>query len=192
RAPLSLPRITDTMMVYEPVHLMQVAEVLQIPIGLLRDINPQYRQDIVPGTSKQGYAINIPQEQVTAFIDLQDTIFAHKDSIFFDPGKKVASPQRYTSSYRVDLPLDKYDKLVYKVKSGDNVGFIADWYDVRASDLRYWNNISRNLIRTDQKLVIYKPKGKSAGYREVNNMSFAEKQRFAGRAAPSAGTDPGD
>jgi len=188
RAPLSLPRVTDTMMVYEPVHLLQVAEVLQIPIGLLRDINPQYRQDIVPGTSKQSYAITIPQDQVTAFIDLQDSIFAYKDSVFFDPGKKVASPQRYTASSRVDLPADKYDKLSYKVKSGDNVGFIADWYDVRASDLRYWNNISRNLIRVGQNLVIYKPKGQSAKYRELDNMGFSEKQKFAGRSVSSGST----
>lgn len=192
RAPLSLPRVTDTMMVYEPVHLKQVAEVLQIPIGLLRDINPQYRVDIVPGTSKQGYAIAIPQEQVAAFIDLEDSIFAYKDSVFFDPGKSVATPQRYTASQRVDLPSDKYNKLNYKVKSGDNVGFIADWYDVRASDLRYWNNISRNLIRVGQKLVIYKPKGKSAKYKELDNMSFSEKQKFAGRSVSSGSTASAD
>ncbi|MBE9519471.1 MAG: LysM peptidoglycan-binding domain-containing protein [Bacteroidetes bacterium] len=192
RAPLSLPRVCDTMMVYEPVHLKQVAEVLQIPIGLLRDINPQYRVDIVPGTSKQGYAIAIPQEQVAAFIDLEDSIFAYKDSVFFDPGKSVATPQRYTASQRVDLPSDKYDKLNYKVKSGDNVGFIADWYDVRASDLRYWNNISRNLIRVGQKLVIYKPKGKSAKYKELDNMSFSEKQKFAGRSVSSGSTASAD
>jgi len=192
RAPLSLPRVTDTMMVYEPVHLKQVAEVLQIPIGLLRDINPQYRVDIVPGTSKQGYAIAIPQEQVAAFIDMKDSIFAYKDSVFFDPGKTVATPQRYTASQRVDLPSDKYDKLSYKVKSGDNVGFIADWYDVRASNLRYWNNISRNLIRVGQKLVIYKPKGKSARYRELDNMSFSEKQKFAGRDVSSGSTASSD
>ena len=191
RAPLSLPRISDTLMVFEPVHLKQVSEVLQIPITQLRDLNPQYRQDIVPGTTKQGYAITIPQEQVGTFIDLQDSIFAYKDSVYFDPDKKVASPQRYTSSYRVDLPPDKYDKLSYTVKSGDNVGFIADWYDVRASDLRYWNNIRRNLIRSGQKLVIYKPKGKSARYRDLDSMSFAEKQQFAGRAVPSAGQASG-
>jgi membrane-bound lytic murein transglycosylase D len=179
-------------MVFEPVHLKQVAEVLHIPIGQLRDINPQYRVDIVPGTAKQGYAIAIPQEQVAAFIDLQDTIFNYKDSVFFDPGKKVATPQRYTSSYSVDLPLDKYDKLSYKVKSGDNVGFIADWYDIRASDLRYWNNISRNLIRVGQKLVIYKPKGSSARYKELDNMSFSEKQKFAGRSVSSGGPDSGN
>jgi membrane-bound lytic murein transglycosylase D len=89
------------------------------------------------------------------------------------------------------MPLDKYDKLSYKVKSGDNVGFIADWYDVRASDLRYWNNISRNLIRVGQKLVIYKPKGSSARYKELDKMSFSEKQKFAGRSVSSGGTDSG-
>lgn len=188
RAPLSLPRVVDTIVVHEPVHLKQVAEVLDIPIGLLRDINPQYRQDIIPGTAKKGYAIAIPQDQVAAFIDLQDSIFAYKDSLFFDPGKMVATPQRYTASYSVDLPADKYDKLYYTVKSGDNVGYIADWYDVRASDLRYWNNISRNLIRVGQKMVIYKPKGKSAGYSNLDQMTFEEKQKFAGRAVMSGGT----
>ncbi len=186
KAPLELPRNTDTLMVHEPLHLKQVAEVLGIPVGELRDMNPQYRQDIIPATAKRGYSIRIPLEQTAAFIDMQDTIFAYKDSVFFDPGSLVASPLRYSRSYRVDLPANKYDKLYYTVKSGDNVGYIADWYDVRASDLRYWNNISRNLIRMGQKLVIYKPKGKSERYKKLNKMSFAEKQRFAGRPVSSS------
>jgi membrane-bound lytic murein transglycosylase D len=188
-APLTLPRVTDTIMVHEALHLKQVAEVLDIPVDLLRDINPQYRVDIVPGTADQGYAIKIPQEQVAAFIDLQDRIFAYKDSVFFDPGKLVATPQHSSSSYRVDLPADKYDKLNYTVKSGDNVGFIADWYDVRESDLRYWNNISRNLIRVGQKMVIYKPRGTSERYQSLNDMSFSEKQVFAGRTVSSPSTN---
>lgn len=180
-APLSLPRAVDTIMVHEPLHLAQVAAVLEIPIKQLRDMNPQYRADIIPGTVKKPYSVKIPMEYTASFIDLQDSIFAYKDSVYFDPAKKVASPQRYSASQRVDLPADKYDKLYYTVKSGDNVGYIADWYDVRASDLRYWNNISRNIIRAGQKLLIYKPKGKSAHYKEVNNMSFAQRQKFAGR-----------
>ncbi len=189
RAPFTMPRHTDTIMVYEPVHLQQVADVLGIPISQLRDMNPQYRQDIIPATAKRGYAVKIPVEQTAAFIDLQDSIFAYKDSVYFDKGKLVASPQRYTSSYKVDLPADKYDKLNYTIKSGDNVGFIADWYDVRASDLRYWNNISRNLIRTGQKLVIYKSKGTSARYKDLDNMSFREKQQFAGRTTSNVNPD---
>jgi len=190
KAPLQLPRYTDTIMVHEPVHLKQVAEVLNIPIAQLRDLNPQYREDVVPATAKRGYSIKIPLDQASAFIDLQDSIFAYKDSVFFDKGKLVASPQHYSAAYKVDLPPDKYDKLYYTVKSGDNVGFIADWYDVRASDLRYWNNINRNIIRSGQKLVVYKPKGKSARYKEVSNMSFEEKQKFAGRTVSTSSSTP--
>ncbi len=188
KAPLQLPMHTDTIMVHEPLHLKQVSGVLGIPIAELRDLNPQYRQDIVPGTPDRGYAVKIPIEQSAAFIDLQDSIFAFQDSLYFDQGKLVATPQHYTASYQVDMPADKYDKLIYTVRSGDNVGFIADWYDVRTSDLRYWNNISRNIIRSGQKLVIYKPKGQSARYRELDNMSFSEKQQFAGREIASAST----
>lgn len=187
KAPMSLPLVTDTLMVSESLHLKQVAEVLDIPVNQLRDINPQYRADIIPGTAKKPYALALPQSEVAAFMDLEDSIFDYKDSVFFDPGKKVATPSQYSATYRVDLPADKYDKLIYTVKSGDNVGYIADWYDVGASDLRYWNNISRNMIRTGQKLTIYKPKGRSAKYKNLDNMSFNEKQKFAGRApSPSS------
>ncbi len=188
-APLSLPRAVDTIMIHEPLHLAQVAAVLEIPVEQLRDMNPQYRADIIPGTVKTPYSVKIPMEYTASFIDFQDSIFVYKDSVYFDPAKKVASPQRYSASQRIDLPADKYDKLYYTVQSGDNVGYIADWYDVRASDLRYWNNISRDIIRGGQKLVIYKPKGKSAHYEGLNNMSFAQKQQFAGRQL-STGASP--
>jgi len=135
-------------------------------------------------------------EQTARFIDLQDSILAFRDSVYFDQEKLVATPLRVSSDYRVELPSDQYDKLIYTVKSGDNVGFIADWYDVRATDLRYWNNIRRNLIRSGQKLVVYKPKGSSSRYRDIDRMSFSEKQGFAGRdvavaPAGSGGTTGG-
>jgi membrane-bound lytic murein transglycosylase D len=190
RAPVELPLLTDTIRLYEPVHLKQISEVLDIPLGQLRDLNPQYRADVIPASPSHSYAVKLPADRAGDFIDLQDSVFAYKDSLFFDQGKLVASPTHYSSGYRVDLPGDKYDKLYYTVRAGDNVGYVADWYDVRASDLRYWNNISRNLIRTGQKLVIYKPKGQSSRYRDISSMSFAEKQRFAGREESSDHMDP--
>jgi membrane-bound lytic murein transglycosylase D len=192
KAPLELPLLTDTIVVHEQVHLEQIAGVMGIPVQQLRDMNPQYRRDIIPATAAQGYAVRIPVEQTTRFIDLQDSIFAYRDSVYFDQGALVATPLRYASNYRVELPSNQYDKLIYKVKAGDNVGYIADWYDVRASDLRYWNNIRRNLIRTGQELVIYKPKGRSAKYRDIDQMSFSEKQQFAGRDVPPVTASSGN
>lgn len=65
----------------------------------------------------------------------------------------------------------------YKVKTGDTVGHIAEWYDVRAWQIRGWNNIS-NYIRPGQTLTIYVPKGKENYYKRVNTLSQAEKQRI--------------
>ena len=68
--------------------------------------------------------------------------------------------------------------MIYTVKSGDNLGFISEWYHVGLSDLRYWNNIHRNLIRVGQKLSIYVPAGQADFYADVNRMSFSDKQAF--------------
>ncbi|MFC2080195.1 transglycosylase SLT domain-containing protein [Bacteroidota bacterium] len=176
---------TDTMMIRDKLHLKQVAEVMNIPVEKLRDLNPQYRYDIIPATSSQVYSLTIPVASVSSFIDLQDSIMAFKDSIFFNEERLITSPSKVNAYQKVDLPASKYDKLYYTVKSGDALGLVADWYDVRLSDVRYWNNISRNMIRSGQKLIIYKPKGKSEKYKEVNSMSYAQKQKFAGREVRS-------
>lgn len=184
KEPVDIVVHADTVMLNQKLHLKQVAEVLDIPVKQLRDLNPQYRYDIIPGSAKDAYSLALPVPRVSDFIDLQDSVMAYKDSVFFNQEKLITSPSRVSRSYQVDLPADKYDKIYYTVKSGDAPGLIADWYDVRLSDLRYWNNISRNLIRSGQKLVIYKPKGTSARYAEVDNMTYAQKQEFAGRDVP--------
>ncbi len=188
KKPVEITMHTDTVMIREKLHLKQVSEVLDISIKELRDLNPQYRYDIVPATAKTNFALTVPLELISEFIDLQDSILAYKDSVFFNNENLIASPRHASSSYQADLPADKYDKFYYTIKSGDNLGFISDWYDVRIADLRYWNNISRNIIRSGQKLVIYKPKGKSTKYKNLNIMSFNEKQKFAGRAVSQAST----
>ncbi|MCF6357293.1 MAG: LysM peptidoglycan-binding domain-containing protein, partial [Draconibacterium sp.] len=72
---------------------------------------------------------------------------------------------------------------IYTVKSGDNVGFISSWFKVRSSDLKYWNNINRNLIRAGQKLAIYVPEKDKAKYAKVNKMSFSQKQAMIGKSS---------
>ncbi|MDX1671472.1 MAG: LysM peptidoglycan-binding domain-containing protein [Balneolaceae bacterium] len=68
-------------------------------------------------------------------------------------------------------------KLTYRVKKGDTVGHIAEWYDVRSWQIRAWNGIS-NFIRPGQRLTIYVPDSKQAYYSQVDGMSFAQKQEI--------------
>ncbi|MFW5656746.1 MAG: transglycosylase SLT domain-containing protein [Bacteroidota bacterium] len=196
--PVNLPLATDTIMINEDLHLEQVSNVLGIPLEMLRDMNPQYRRDIIPGKS-MSLALKIPVEETSNFIDLQDSIFTYNDTIYFNPNK-VVSPAAYTSAgYVPNPPTKNHTKLTYTVKPGDNVGFIASWYGVRQSDLRYWNNIRRNLIRAGQKLTIYVHKGKADALSKIDAMSFAEKQQMVGTTVASntakpvsSGSDLGD
>ncbi len=178
---IDLSLANDTIMVNKELHLMQVSEVLGIPVKQLRDMNPQYRADIIPARG-ESYSLRLPHEYISAFIDLQDSIFDYKDSVYFNAEKIITSPTTYTSSkYMHEPPSDNLARLYYKVKAGDNLGYISGWYNVRISDLRYWNNIRRNLIRSGQTLVIYVPKNKAEKYKNINTMTFAEKQKMIGQ-----------
>ena len=72
-----LPLQTDTIVVDRDVHLEQIAAVLDLDIEMLRSLNPQYRRDIVTGTSNK-YAIRLPMADTGRFIDMQDSIYNYR------------------------------------------------------------------------------------------------------------------
>jgi membrane-bound lytic murein transglycosylase D len=187
--PLELPIPVDTIMIQDNLHLDQVSHVLGIPKKMLRDINPQYKWDIIPGKEKP-YALKIPAEYSMQFIELEDSIFAWNDSVYFNPKKQTRSPSYYTSNYVPEPPSPDMVRLTYTIKSGDNLGYISEWYHVRLSDLKYWNNIYGSTIRAGSKLVIFVPKSKADNYRKINTMSFVEKQRSIGKEVAETNAGP--
>jgi membrane-bound lytic murein transglycosylase D len=95
-------------------------------------------------------------------------------------------------------PADAKDKkrLSYRVKKGDTLGHIAEWYGIRAADIRNWNDLPYGrTIRAGVELTIWVAKEEEARYRKIDDMSFAEKQalspssRRAGEA-DEASVDP--
>ena len=72
-----LPAQTDTVIVHRNVHLEQIAGVLGLDIDMLRSLNPEYRQDVVPGLTKP-YAIRMPLSDTGRFIDNEDSIYAYR------------------------------------------------------------------------------------------------------------------
>jgi len=179
--PLNIPVATDTILFNKDIHLTQISVVMSIPSGELRALNPQYRTGLVPGSSKP-MAITLPLNHLGDFIDLNDTIRNYKPDVFLNKTTRINDPSR--STY-VPADIKGKTRLVYTVKEGDNLGFIAEWYRVGLSELRYWNNIYRNTILIGQKLAVYIDPAKADYYAKVNSMSFADKQRMIGKTVPS-------
>jgi membrane-bound lytic murein transglycosylase D len=173
------PIFTDTIRIHRDMHLMQVADILDLPVEMLRDINPQYRSDIIPA-NLQSFALRVPVSHTSKFIDYQDSIFSYMADHYLSRANLTIVPgnARFTAA-----PPAGRAQVSYTVKQGDNLGFISQWFNVGLSDLRNWNNISGNTIRAGQRLVIYVPRDQSDYYSEINNLSFAVKQSRRGRTA---------
>ena len=178
--------ITDTLMVSDYLHFEQLATNLDIEIELLRELNPAYRRDIIPATNEKPYALRLPFDKVNRFIDLETEIFSYQRDKFF-PNNQIKNPSQTAYQY---VPVNEKGKaqIYYTVKSGDNIGFISEWFNVRAADIRYWNNIRGNMIRVGQKLLIYVPENKASHYQQFNKMSFTEKQAATGNTTVAQNT----
>ncbi len=173
---------TDTIIINDNLHLKQVSEVLNIPLKQLSDLNPQYKLNIIPAKASRQVLI-LPLAYSGNFIELQDSIFAYKKSIYFNKDNTIKSPKK---SHYVYQPPSGKAKVYYTIKPGDNLGFISEWFNVGLSDLKYWNRIRGSRIRSGQKLVVYVPKSKASYYRKINSMSFEKKQRSIGKSVLSS------
>ncbi len=177
------PEIIDTVWIERDIHFKQVAAIMDVPIGLIQKLNPQYRRDIIPSAGGP-YAIRLPFDLTTQFVSLEDSIANYNRSVYFSQANLNKTP-KYTS-YIPDPPKGDFEAITYSVKSGDNLGYIAAWYDVGLSKLKYWNNIYGNRIRVGQKLKIYIPKGEASKYADINDLSFDEKQAREGKVTIAA------
>ena len=142
--PMSMPNGVDTLVIKKQLHLKQVSDLTGAPLDELKNLNPQYFHEIVPGHERE-YVLRIPYQFSTKFIELEDTIYKHKASEYFDPItiKKV-------QEIKQDV------RIVYQVKSGDNLGKIANKHNVSVDKLRKWNNLKSDNLSIGQKLVLYK------------------------------------
>ncbi|NDP21861.1 MAG: transglycosylase SLT domain-containing protein [Paludibacter sp.] len=150
-AKVDMPIITDTININQRMHLEQIAEVLNLPIQEVRLLNPQYRKDIIPGNIKP-YVLCLPSSYANTFIDKYNEIIAYKaDSLINNRRSEIEIPQLSS------ILGGNSDKVIYhKVKSGQNLGGIAERYGVTISKIKKWNHINGSKIIIGQRLKIIK------------------------------------
>ena len=140
-----LPLAVDTIRVTKLMHLGQVASTLDLPIEVLRQLNPQYRLDIIPATGKH-YTLVLPQEYACRYIACEEEI-QRKDSLYLKEyinPVNVAKKRAATSSY-----------LIHTVKRGETLGYIARKYRVSQQTIMRDNRIrNANRLSIGQKLKI--------------------------------------
>jgi membrane-bound lytic murein transglycosylase D len=143
-----MPAQIDTFKITKMLHFEQIAEVIGIPMDELRDFNPQYLHNIIPGTSAP-YILNIPYEYTALFAEKEKEIYAYKDSIYFNPNIIQHIARRETASATAGRA-----QIIHRIRPGETLSTIALKYGVKVSDLKYWNNLKSERIIANKKLII--------------------------------------
>ena len=142
--PSPLPLATDTITVRRIMHFEQISSTIDLPIEMLRKLNPQYKLDIIPATTKS-YALKLPTQFVTRYIKHEEEIFS-KDSTYL---------KEYINPANIDKKKLERPGFVYTVKKGDTLSGIASRYRVSVKNLMRWNGLrSANSLRIGQKIRI--------------------------------------
>lgn len=139
-----IPLAIDTIHVNRLMHFEQIASTIGVPVETLRQLNPQYKLDIIPATTKS-YTLILPQRCVTQYIACEPEIFA-KDSMYL---------KEYINPANIDKKRQERSGTVYTVKKGDTLGAIARRHRVTTAQLMRWNGIKNaHKLRLGQKIRI--------------------------------------
>ena len=153
-AEFNLPAHVDTFKVNKNLHFEQISAVIGIPVDDLKNYNPQYVQNIIPGNSGD-QILKLPYTYTVSFIEKEKEIYTYKDSIYFNPITK--------ESIKKNASLASGGDQVHIVKPGETLGHIAMKYRVSVSNLMRWNGLnSKSVLRIGQRIKIYGGSGSAS------------------------------
>lgn len=135
----------DTLRVNGYLHLETLAKMTNTCLDDYRKLNPSVLHDVLPAGRE--HIIRIP---LAAKLELDSNRVAILDSAGRANKAKIEALAKNAAGNTLGR-----DMMVYRVKSGDVLGSIARRYSVRVEDVKKWNNLSSNMIRTGQKLNIW-------------------------------------
>ncbi|MBS9768840.1 MAG: LysM peptidoglycan-binding domain-containing protein [Flavobacteriaceae bacterium] len=146
----------------KPIHLGQVAKVLNIEEKDLAKLNRNFLRGYIPANKKH-YKLVLPIELLSLFDVYQDSIYAYdREKYFAKNGKYIAKRKEF---YPVYGALGSGKPIVYRVRRGDVLGKIARRFGTSVRNIKNWNGLRSDRIRIGQKLRVYTSAKYSQNYK---------------------------
>jgi len=140
--------------------LASIAKKYGISSAMLAEANHLTRKRVSVGQS-----LIIPVPPTKSFYHAENVV---------DDSQPRSARKRHAAQVASDSPQGK-EKLVYKIRKNDSLGKIADWFDVRISDLRRWNEIPYgSSIQAGEMLNVWVPQDQKEKYAAINAWSDAD------------------
>lgn len=146
----NIPDVTDTVQVSRNIHFQQIADICGIEVDEIKSLNPQYKRNIIPGENKP-QTLRLPLGGISAFIDNQDTIYAHRRDELFK-NRRLATVGGQSSSANAA----KGGTVYHRIRRGETLSSIARRYGVTVKQLQQWNGLKGTKISAGKSLKIYR------------------------------------
>lgn len=142
------PASIDSLMIDKTIHFQQIADNLNVSVEDLRQFNPQFKSDIIPGDYK-GYSLNLPIDKLSLFLDKKSDIYTYKADQYLTH-RKIAGVDVVGGNRAAT------NAVTYRVKRGDTLARLASRYGVTSNQIKQWNGLSSNKLSVGRRLKIYK------------------------------------
>lgn len=129
------PILTDTLLFTHDLDLRQVADGLHMPLQILKDLNPQYKINLIPHEGGQ-FALRLPASMIGDFLENKDAILAD-------------------TTWKDYYPVWEEVIISHRVRRGETLSTIARRYGVKVDDLMSWNKLRSTVIYANQLLRIH-------------------------------------
>lgn len=145
------PFYLDSVVIDRSVHFEQIANVLNLSVEEIKEYNPQFKTNVIPGDFKN-YTLSLPAKHLIAFAEKENDIYAYRRDELLTH-RKVAGLNVVGGA-----PLGS-KTLTHRVKRGETLAQVASEYGVTSSEIKQWNNLSSSKLTVGRQLRIYKPDG---------------------------------
>jgi len=136
----------------ERLTIKYVSELIGVDSFMLSELNPMLIKDFIPSRT-DSFSLNIPTYAMYNFQENQHLM--NNDPYLSQNNLELE--EKSVSSYKGSYSgTGKYQ--TYSVKTGDNLGYIAQIFSCRVSDLKRWNGLTSNFLKIGQKIRIYNSK----------------------------------
>ncbi|WKN29861.1 transglycosylase SLT domain-containing protein [Porifericola rhodea] len=147
----------DTVRLYHEVDFEELSDVLALEQEHLEFLNPALTKKIVPA-SRDGWPLVLPLNKIAAFESEYQSLIAGYVS-----DDEIATTAQVLKQRKEIVPNAPDLKLIeHKVKRGQTMIGIAARYGVSIRQIRDWNAMHDNVIRSGQSLKIYVPESQYA------------------------------
>jgi membrane-bound lytic murein transglycosylase D len=147
---------TDTVQIKNQMSFKQIADLLDMPQSQIQLLNPSYKLNVVPFYQNEQHFLRLPKDKIATFVNNEDKIYDYVAYQSQHKGlpKQLALKVSPKGKAKLDNAVATTETQYYKVRKGDNLGSIADKYDVSILELKKWNNLKGNALALGKTLKI--------------------------------------